>query len=116
MCLYASVRWTFLAVQHIQQVLSLVLEAVGAAAQADAEEDDQHQDEHHNDDDEPHLLVLPPHLPPQRHPSSAHVALVYCTTSCHLLPSRASPSGALRQDVQQAFMLEQELESDSGSW
>ncbi len=65
---------------------SLVLEAVGAAAQADAEEDDQHQDEHHNDDDEPHLLVLPPHLPSERHPSSAHVALVFCTTSRHLCP------------------------------
>lgn len=47
-------------------MLRSVLEAV-AAGEADGEEDDKGQDEDDENDDEPHLLVLPPHLAPQRH-------------------------------------------------
>ena len=43
-----------------------VLETV-AAREADRKEDDESQDEDDEDDNEPHLLVLPPHLAPQRH-------------------------------------------------
>ena len=62
--------------KHCLDTLSTLftLEAVCAPSQADAQEDDQHQDEHHNDDDEPHLLVLPPHLPPQRYSRPAHTS------------------------------------------
>ena len=65
------------ALQHVGIVRQLlgaasVLEAVGPTAETDAEEDDKHQDENNDDDDEPHLLVLPPHLAPQRHSCPAH--------------------------------------------
>ena len=47
-------------------MLRSVLEAV-AAGEADGEEDDEGQDEDDENNNEPHLLVLPPHLAPQRH-------------------------------------------------
>lgn len=43
-----------------------VLETV-AAGEADGKEDDESQDKNDEDDNEPHLLVLPPHLAPQCH-------------------------------------------------
>ena len=42
-----------------------VLETV-AAGEADGQEDDERQDEDDQDDDQDHLLVLPPHLAPDR--------------------------------------------------